>query len=201
MVETVGAFVIAVSVAIFLWNIWSSRLRGHRSGIAAGADPWDARSLEWMVPSPTPSHNFDAVPVVTHLDEFWHRKYGEDDRGRPVRIAPTEDVVQKGDPTGIHLPSPSYWPIVLAAGLPLIGYGIIFNLGFAAVGTFVVFLAIYGLGLEPTTDPDAGHDDADHGHDGGDDHDGAEAAIDAPADEQAEQPVEEQADEAAEVPS
>ena len=28
----------------------------------------------------------------------------------------------------IHLPSPSYWPIVLAFGLPLIGYGLIFNL-------------------------------------------------------------------------
>ena len=105
-----------------------------REHIAVGPDPWDARSLEWMVQSPTPAHNFDEVPIVTHLDEFWHRKYGEDERGRPVRIAATEDVVQPGDPTGVHLPSPSYWPIVLAAGLPLIGYGVIFNLGFAFVG-------------------------------------------------------------------
>ena len=46
------------------------------------------------------------------LDEFWHRKYGEDENGRLVRIAETEDVVQKGDATDVHLPSPSYWPIV-----------------------------------------------------------------------------------------
>ena len=58
---------------------------------------------------------------------------------------------------------------MIASSLPLIGYGIIFNLGFAAVGAFVLFLGVYGLGLEPSTDPDAGgHDD--HGHDGDGDH-------------------------------
>jgi cytochrome c oxidase subunit 1 len=194
MVSTIGAFTIAVSFIVFFTNILLSRRKAKANKLTMAADPWDGRSLEWMVPSPTPAHNFDEVPTVRALDEFWHRKYGEDERGRPVRIAETADVVQKGDPTGVHLPSPSYWPIVLAAGLPLIGYGIIFNLGFAAVGVFMVFLAVYGLSLEPTTDPDAGHDD--HGHDDGQgdgDRDGAEAAIDAPADEQA--------DEAVEVPS
>jgi cytochrome c oxidase subunit 1 len=160
-VETIGAFIIALSVLILFINIVSSRRKAKQGHLVVGDDPWDARSLEWMVPNPTPAHNFDEVPIVTHLDEFWHRKYGEDDKGRPVRIAATADVMQKGDPTGVHLPSPSYWPIVIAAGLPLIGYGIIFNLGFAALGGFVLFLGIYGLGLEPSTDPDAD----DHGHD------------------------------------
>jgi cytochrome c oxidase subunit 1 len=168
-VETIGAFVIAFSVLIFFINIVASRAKAKREHIVVGDDPWDARSLEWMVPNPTPTHNFDEVPIVTHLDEFWHRKYGENDKGRPVRIAATADVMQKGDPTGVHLPSPSYWPITIAAGLPLIGYGIIFNLGFAAVGGFLLFLGIYGLGLEPSTDPDAVHGHDDHG---GDDHGG-----------------------------
>jgi cytochrome c oxidase subunit I len=161
MVETIGAFIIAIAVLVFLVNVFSSRAKARRENLAVGNDPWDARSLEWMVPNPTPAHNFDEVPFVTHLDEFWHRKYGEDEQGRAVRIKATDDVVQKGDPTGVHLPSPSYWPIVIAAALPLIGYGIIFNLGFAALGGFVLFLGIYGLGLEPSTDPDAAH-----GHDG-----------------------------------
>ncbi|MEY2450244.1 MAG: cytochrome c oxidase subunit [Acidimicrobiaceae bacterium] len=179
MVETIGAFVIALSVLIMFFNIFSSRAKAKREHLVVGDDPWDARSLEWMVPNPTPAHNFDEVPIVTHLDEFWHRKYGEDDRGRAVRIAATADVMQKGDPTGVHLPSPSYWPIVIAASLPLIGYGIIFNLGFAALGGFVLFLGIYGLGLEPSTDPDAAHDHDDHGpHDDGHDED-HEAAPDA----------------------
>lgn len=165
-VETVGAFIIATSVLILLINIGVSRAKARREHIVIGNDPWDARSLEWMVPNPTPAHNYDSVPIVTHLDEFWHRKYAEDESGRPVRVADTDDVVQAGDPTGVHLPSPSFWPIVIAAGLPVIGYGIIFNLGLAAVGAFVVFVGVYGLALEPSTDPDAPHDD----HGGHDDH-------------------------------
>src|SRR3954469_11230458 len=166
MVATIGAFTIALSVLVFLLNVFSSRHKARTPGQRELADPWDARSLEWMVQSPVPAHNFDEVPIVTHLDEFWHRKYGEDEAGRPVRIAETADVVQKGD--GVpHLPSPSYWPIVLAFSLPLIGYGIIFNLGFAAVGGVVMFVAVYGWGLEP------GFEDSGHGDHGGhgDDHD------------------------------
>jgi cytochrome c oxidase subunit 1 len=175
-VETVGAFIIALSTLIFFINIVSSRRKAQRENIVVGNDPWDARSLEWMVPNPTPAHNFDDLPIVTHLDEFWHRKYGEDERGRPVRIAETDDVVMPGDPSRAHLPSPSYWPIVIAASLPLIGYGIIFNLGFAAVGAFVLFLGIYGMGLEPSTDPDASHGHDDHGEPHDPEHDPEPAA-------------------------
>jgi cytochrome c oxidase subunit 1 len=184
LIETIGAFIIALAVAIFLFNVWYSRRVAKRDNIHVGPDPWDARGLEWMVQSPTPSHNFDEVPIVTHLDEFWHRKYGEDEKGRPVRIAATEDVAQPGDPTGVHLPTPSYWPIVLAGGLPLIGYGLIFSLGFAFVGAFMVLLGVYGLALEPSVDPDAGgHDDHHDVHDGGDDDEGAKAELPAAADD------------------
>jgi cytochrome c oxidase subunit 1 len=164
-------------VLIFLYNVFTSRRAAHRAGLREEADPWDARSLEWMVQSPVPAHNFDDVPIVTHLDEFWHRKYGEDESGRPVRIAETADVVQKGDGDP-HLPAPSYWPIVLAFSLPLIGYGIIFNLGFAALGAVVMFIAVYGWALEPSYAGGGGHgDDGDHGgHDAPDDGDDAAAA-------------------------
>ncbi|MEY2589225.1 MAG: cytochrome c oxidase subunit, partial [Acidimicrobiaceae bacterium] len=93
MVATVGAFTIALSTVVFLYNVFTSRRKAKHAGVREEADPWDARSLEWMVQSPVPAHNFDEVPIVTHLDEFWHRKYGEDESGRPVRIAKTEDVV------------------------------------------------------------------------------------------------------------
>ena len=173
-VATVGSFVIALSVLVFLVNIWRST-RAHRANpVSVGPDPWDSRSLEWMTASPTPAHNFDESPRVTQLDEFWHRKYQEDENGRVVRVHTAEEVAQKGDATNVHLPSPSYWPLVLAAGLPLIGYGLIFNLGIAAVGGVVVLLAGFAWGLEPADDPETahghGHDDGDHrnGHDDGD---------------------------------
>ena len=164
LVATIGAFTIAFSFLVFFWNIWRSY---RQAKVAAGggkltmaADPWDSRSLEWIIPSPTPAHNFDVIPTVTALDDFWHRKYGEDEEGRLVRIAATEDVVQKGDPTGVHLPSPSYWPIVLSFGFPWVAWGLIYNLWFCVLGGICIVAGIYGWVMEPSTEPDP-----DHGHD------------------------------------
>ncbi|MGH8938251.1 MAG: cytochrome c oxidase subunit I, partial [Actinomycetes bacterium] len=81
MVSTVGSLFMVVSMLIFAANLLKS-WRAHRAGpVDVGPDPWDARSLEWMVPSPVPAHNFDESPTVSHLDEFWHRKYQEDATG------------------------------------------------------------------------------------------------------------------------
>ena len=181
MASTVGAFIIAVSMLIFAGNILTSWRKHRANPVNPGPDPWDARSLEWMVQSPVPAHNFDEVPAVSHLDEFWHRKYQENDEGKVVRVATGAEVAQPGDGTGVHLPSPSYWPLVLAIGLPVIGYGLIFNLGLAAVGGLIVVIAAFGWGYEPADDPEAHHGPGAHddGHDDG--HDGAEAELE-PAD-------------------
>jgi cytochrome c oxidase subunit I len=179
MVSTIGAFIITVSMLIFAWNILAS-WRAHRANrVNPGPDPWDARSLEWMVPSPVPAHNFDEVPTVSRLDEFWHHKYGENADGKVVQIASSEEAAQKGDATDVHLPSPSYWPLVLAAALPIVGYGLIFNLGIAAAGGVLLVLAAFAWGYEPADDPEAHHAHVAHaGHDGhgdGDEpHDGDE---------------------------
>jgi cytochrome c oxidase subunit 1 len=165
-VATIGVLVLFVSFSIFAWNIVSSYRKAKKAAkggkLVAPADPWDARDLEWMIPSPTPVHNFDVIPTVHSLDEFWHRKYGEDENGRLVRIAATEDIVQKGDATDVHLPSPSYWPIVLSAGLPFIGWGLIYSLWLALIGGILVVAALYGWVMEPSTDPAAGHHDDYH---------------------------------------
>jgi len=181
MVATIGAFIIALAMLVFFINIVRSKRRAADRP-PPGPDPWDARSLEWSIPSPTPAHNFDDDPIVTQFDDWWHRKYGEDEHGRVVRIAEAEDVAMVGDPSRAHLPSPSYWPIVLAAGLPLIGWGLIFNLAISAVGGALVLAGFVGWGLEPADDPDlpphadGGHDDHD-----GDGPTGEAAAEDAPA--------------------
>ena len=178
MVSTIGAFIIGVAMLVFAWNIVKSWRAHHATPVNAGPDPWDARSLEWMVQSPVPAHNFDEVPTVSHLDEFWHRKYQENADGKVVRVATGAEAAQPGDATGVHLPSPSYWPLVLAAGLPLIGYGLIFNLGIAVAGAFIVLLAGFGWGYEPADDPEAHHgphgDGRGPGHEDGDAHAGGD---------------------------
>jgi cytochrome c oxidase subunit I len=60
LLATAGAFLIAVSIAVFLVNVLVT-LRKPRT---APADPWGANTLEWATSSPPPAHNFDALPPI-----------------------------------------------------------------------------------------------------------------------------------------
>jgi cytochrome c oxidase subunit 1 len=60
LVVTIGAFLVAVSVVVFILNMVWSGLRGAR----APANPWNAHTLEWQVPSPPPEENFPGLPQV-----------------------------------------------------------------------------------------------------------------------------------------
>jgi cytochrome c oxidase subunit 1 len=52
---TIAAFVIALSMLIFVVNLIVSVQRGE----VAVANPWRSRSPEWQIPSPAPLHNYD----------------------------------------------------------------------------------------------------------------------------------------------
>jgi cytochrome c oxidase subunit 1 len=159
LVSSIGAFIIAIGFLVFLFNVVKSR-----KNYITDPDPWDARTLEWGTSSPPPPHNFDADPQVTHLDEWWHRKYETDDRGKLKRRASFDYLADPDfDASSVHLPSPSYWPIIVALGLPLIAYGLIFTYWLAAVGGILLVGGIFGWGFEPSVDPDAGHADHDDG--------------------------------------
>ena len=65
----------------------TSSTRAKRGPIAAGRPVGRARRSSGSTSSPPPEYNFAEVPVVTHRDEFWHRKYTEDDEGRLAAAA------------------------------------------------------------------------------------------------------------------
>ena len=62
LVSTIGAFLIAFGVLIFLVNFFNSIVLGK--GRPAGDDPWEADTLEWATASPPPAYNFATIPVV-----------------------------------------------------------------------------------------------------------------------------------------
>jgi cytochrome c oxidase subunit I len=175
LVETIGAFIIALSILIFMYNVYVTIRRGKR----AGPDPWDGRTLEWMTSSPPPEYNFETIPTVRARDPFWHDKYVD-----PLTTEPRQETAGRGaaeqppvalaedrpDPDleahreaahhghGIHMPSPSYFPFVAALGMVIAAYGLLLtrehNFWYALVGLGVVILCagVYGWALEPVTD-------------------------------------------------
>ena len=173
LVATVGAFIVALGIAMFFVNVAVSRKQWIAAGKPnPGPDPWDARSLEWMTASPTPIHNFDEEITVDSPDEFWHRKYGYDAEGNVVRIATSEEVAQDGSNTNVHLPSPSYFPILLALSMPIIAYGLIYSLWLCIPGGMLMVYSMVGWMFEHPDDPNAAHD-----HHGDDDHGDAPDAL------------------------
>ncbi len=174
MMATVGSFVIAVSVLIFIWNV----IRTQTSAPPAVGDPWDGRTLEWAIPSPTPEHNFAEVPVVHTRDEWWHRKYEEDEEGRPVAVpagasTDADDHPRTAEEAGVHLPDPSYWPFVFATGILILSYGLAFlrpdgptggwgatGIAGMVLGGIVMLFGFYGWVFEPLEE---GHGELAHG--------------------------------------
>jgi cytochrome c oxidase subunit 1 len=148
----VGAFLIATSVLVFIVNIVHTKLRGE----PCGEDPWDARTLEWATSSPPPEFNFAEIPIVTNRDEWWHRKYTEDEDGRLVRL-PAGAATATAEPEAhhhIHMPSPSYWPLLFTIGLPILGYGFVFkNWWLVGLGAVWLMFGMTGWATEPSTEP------------------------------------------------
>ena len=79
LITTVGSFIFAVGVLIFLVNVVLSLKRGVR----AGANPWDAPTLEWAVSSPPPAYNFATIPTIASRHPLWEgRIEGETEHAR-----------------------------------------------------------------------------------------------------------------------
>ena len=62
LVSTIGAYIIAAAILVFIWNYVYSILLGN--GKPAGDDPWEADTLEWATTSPPQPYNFARIPVV-----------------------------------------------------------------------------------------------------------------------------------------
>ena len=74
MIETLGMIFQAAGLLIFVWNM----IQSYRKGKEAGADPWDAWTLEWATSSPPPHYNFAVDPVVHSRRPLWDLKHPEE---------------------------------------------------------------------------------------------------------------------------
>lgn len=149
MFVTMGSFIIGLSFIVFAANVFLALTLGDR----APDDPWDASTLEWATTSPPAVHNFDNIPVVKSRIPLWTDKY-------PDVYGHESEPGEHGDPDlpdihtdevrdEIHLPNPSYWPLVVALGIVLLFAGFIFTFAMSFIGLALMFLGIWGWALEP----------------------------------------------------
>jgi cytochrome c oxidase subunit 1 len=132
LTATIGAFVIALSVLFFIYNVWRTR----RHGQAAGNDPWGGATLEWAIPSPPPPYNFSVIPEVSSRMPLW-AKGGM----TPVPERPPEPI---------HVPAGSFWPLLAAVGMLTSATGaVMHHLWIVLAGGAVLLISIYSWAFEP----------------------------------------------------
>jgi cytochrome c oxidase subunit 1 len=79
LLATVGSFIMALSILVFLVNL----IKTHRSGEPAGDDPWGGNTLEWATTSPPPHHNFTRLPRIRSVRPLFDERFNHSkgDRG------------------------------------------------------------------------------------------------------------------------
>ena len=63
---TIAAFFTAAAQLVFFWNFFSSMAKGA----PASANPWQATTLEWAVPSPPPPDNFGGAKIIVYRGAY-----------------------------------------------------------------------------------------------------------------------------------
>jgi cytochrome c oxidase subunit 1 len=82
VLSTAGATVLAVGYLLpMVYFLWSMRY-----GPPAPPNPWNAAGLEWMIPSPPPTSNFEEQPVVT-WEAYNYDELGEIPQKQEVPVA------------------------------------------------------------------------------------------------------------------
>jgi cytochrome c oxidase subunit 1 len=152
LISSIGAYVLAIGLIIFVFNFFRSRA----SGRIAGNDPWGGSTLEWSIPSPPPDYNFAQLPNVTSRYPLWdlkapqltrevpHTREGDKtthvavagadagevklsstDRTRQPAAAPMhiESRLPSAKALGIPMPLPTIKPLFVAIGILILFTG------------------------------------------------------------------------------
>jgi cytochrome c oxidase subunit I+III len=126
LISTIGAFILALGILIFVWNLlWSLQ-----NGPSAGNNPWGADSLEWSTASPPINYGFGVLPIVHSRHPLWEQERlhkGEEKVEKLVQALATWPTKWRaalvtslldGRPEEIfRVSGPSIWPFITAVGV------------------------------------------------------------------------------------
>jgi cytochrome c oxidase subunit 1 len=126
LLSTIGAFVVAASVVLFVVNGLVSLFRGA----IAPSNPWDAASLEWATASPPPVYNFAHIPAVESSTPLWDEQ-GELPVVTGLRVDEKEvlltTVVAATPDLREPIPAASLWPFIASVAVGVFFISSIFS--------------------------------------------------------------------------
>ncbi|KAE9515640.1 Cytochrome bo(3) ubiquinol oxidase subunit 1 [Candidatus Liberibacter asiaticus] len=131
VVALLGAVLIGIGVFSFVLSFIVSFLNRSKLHDTIG-DPWDGRTLEWPISSPSPQYNFAFTPIVSTIDAWEHMK------NRGYRY-PSEGFMP------IHMPSNTATGIILAALSIVFSFAMVWYMWWLALLSFIsiVFYTIF----------------------------------------------------------
>ncbi|CAM3676206.1 cbb3-type cytochrome c oxidase subunit I [Bordetella tumulicola] len=159
MMSTVGAYLIAAGVLIFLWDL----ARNFRPSSEKNAgNIWQAGTLEWL---PTGNYGLRSIPIVTAREPLWDQPGIVDDvdAGRyflpnapaGVRSTLVTSALDARPEYVLPLPGPGWSPFVAALGTAGFFLLLTFKLvGLAAICGVVAVAAIWRWLWDADTGPD-----------------------------------------------
>lgn len=137
LLSTIGAFVIASGVLIFMVNVVLS----YKDKDLAGDDPWQAGTLEWATSTPTPPFGFRVIPIVHSRDPLWTQQrldegdpeterivHGMAEQPAHFRAGLSTSALDARPEAIMRLSTPSLWPIMLAGTITLAFFAAIYDL-------------------------------------------------------------------------
>jgi cytochrome c oxidase subunit I+III len=137
LISTIGAFILAAGVGVFVVNI----IYSIRKGGEVVKNPWGANSIEWAVESPPHNFGFLTLPIIRSRFPLWSQKNLTDGPERLKALvydfarwpknwrAVMATTVLDGQPAEIfRVSGPSMWSFITAIGLVIVFGAEIFSL-------------------------------------------------------------------------
>jgi heme/copper-type cytochrome/quinol oxidase subunit 1 len=133
MMSSIGGAIQAVAILTLLVNVIWSLKRGAK----ASNNPWGGATLEWATTSPPAEYNFARIPTINTREPLWlEREHVE--------------AATFGEPEPMHMPPPSYWPILTALGVMLTMSGFLFHVWWGPLpGLVFTMLMAMNWAFEP----------------------------------------------------
>jgi len=114
MMSSIGTAILLVGAIIFAYNFITSR----KNGAVAPANPWDAGTLEWSIPSPPPEYNFAEIPTVTSRYPLWDLQHPER-TGEIPHSGPEAGKIAEAHSVPVHVESETRTARQLGIPMPI----------------------------------------------------------------------------------